>query len=50
VFSLMLKEVPLRTMSGLQAAREAAAAQDPDAVDEGGATHDPEQPAGTLTR
>jgi EmrB/QacA subfamily drug resistance transporter len=50
VLSLMLKEVPLRTMSGLQAAREAAAAQDPDAVDEGGATHDPEEPSRTVSR
>jgi EmrB/QacA subfamily drug resistance transporter len=48
VLALMLKEVPLRLVSGLQAAREAAAARDPDAPDAGGATHDPEQP--TLTR
>jgi EmrB/QacA subfamily drug resistance transporter len=40
VLSLMLKEVPLRMVSGLQAAREAAAAAgQPDA---GGATHEPE--------
>jgi predicted MFS family arabinose efflux permease len=39
VLSLLLKEVPLRTVSGLQAAREAAAAADPDAPDAGGATH-----------
>jgi EmrB/QacA subfamily drug resistance transporter len=50
VFSLMLKEIPLRTVSGLQAAREAAAAADPDMVDAGGATHDPEESAKTLTR
>jgi hypothetical protein len=48
VLALMLKEVPLRLVSGLQAAREAAAARDPDAPDAGGATHDPEQ--STLTR
>jgi len=40
VLALMLKEVPLRMVSGLQAAREAAAAAgQPDA---GGATHEPE--------
>jgi EmrB/QacA subfamily drug resistance transporter len=41
VLALMLKEVPLRMVSGLQAAREAAAAagKGPDA---GGATHEPE--------
>jgi EmrB/QacA subfamily drug resistance transporter len=41
VLALMLKEIPLRMVSGLQAAREAAAAagQGPDA---GGATHEPE--------
>jgi hypothetical protein len=39
VLSLLLKEVPLRTVSGLQAAREAAAAAGPDAPDAGGATH-----------
>ncbi|MEO8887975.1 MAG: MDR family MFS transporter [Jatrophihabitantaceae bacterium] len=49
VLSLMLKEVPLRMVSGLQAAREAAAAADPDAPDAGGATHEPED-AATLTR
>ncbi len=42
VLSLMLKEVPLRTQSGLQAARAAAAATDPDMPDAGGATHAPE--------
>lgn len=41
VLSIMLREVPLRMVSGLQAAREAAAAEGgtPDA---GGATHQPE--------
>jgi EmrB/QacA subfamily drug resistance transporter len=39
VLSVMLKEVPLRTQSGLQAARAAAAATDPDMPDAGGATH-----------
>ena len=48
VLSLMLKEVPLRMVSGLQAAREAAAASNPDAADPGGATHDPER--STLAR
>ncbi len=42
VLSLRLKEVPLRTQSGLEAARAAAAAQDPDVQDAGGATHAPE--------
>jgi EmrB/QacA subfamily drug resistance transporter len=42
VLSVMLKEVPLRTQSGLQAARAAAAATDPDMPDAGGATHAPE--------
>jgi EmrB/QacA subfamily drug resistance transporter len=41
VLSLMLKEVPLRMVSGLQAARDAAAAAS-DAPDAGGATHEPE--------
>jgi hypothetical protein len=44
VLSVMLKEVPLRTMSGMQAARAAAAATDPDMPDAGGATHTPEPP------
>ncbi|MGH8963521.1 MAG: MDR family MFS transporter [Jatrophihabitantaceae bacterium] len=50
VLALMLKEVPLRMVSGLQAAREAAAAKSADSADAGGATHDPEQPSPTLTR
>jgi EmrB/QacA subfamily drug resistance transporter len=41
VLSLFLKEVPLRTQSGLQAAREAAAAAAGDAPDAAGATHQP---------
>jgi EmrB/QacA subfamily drug resistance transporter len=48
VLSLMLKEVPLRMMSGLQAAREAEAATDADAPDAAGATHDAE--VTSLTR
>ncbi len=43
VLALMLKEIPLRMVSGLQAAREAAAA-DGSAPDAAGATHDPEAP------
>ncbi|HET8583834.1 MAG TPA: MDR family MFS transporter [Jatrophihabitans sp.] len=43
VLSLMLREVPLRMTSGLQAAREEAAAAMPDAPDAGGATHDGEE-------
>jgi EmrB/QacA subfamily drug resistance transporter len=42
VLSLFLKEVPLRTQSGLEAARTAAAATDGDMPDAAGATHDPE--------
>jgi EmrB/QacA subfamily drug resistance transporter len=42
VLALALKEVPLRMVSGLQAAREAAAATDKDMPDAGGATHEPE--------
>ena len=42
VLSLFLKEVPLRMVSGLQAAREAAAAKGIDTPDAGGATHQPE--------
>jgi EmrB/QacA subfamily drug resistance transporter len=42
VLSLFLKEVPLRTQSGLQAARSAAAAEEAEMPDAGGATHDPE--------
>jgi EmrB/QacA subfamily drug resistance transporter len=40
VLSFLLPEVPLRLQSGLQAARQAAAAQG--APDAGGATHEPE--------
>jgi EmrB/QacA subfamily drug resistance transporter len=50
VLALFLKEVPLRAQSGLQAARTAAAAEDADMADAGGATHDPEQISPTLTR
>jgi len=42
VLSLFMKEVPLRTMSGMQAAAAAAAATDPNVADAAGATHDPE--------
>jgi EmrB/QacA subfamily drug resistance transporter len=43
VLALLLKETPLRTQSGLQAQRVAAEeATDPDFVDAGGATHEPE--------
>ncbi len=42
VLSLFLKEVPLRTQSGLEAARAAAAAENADVEDAGGATHDAE--------
>ena len=42
ILSLLMKEVPLRTQSGLEAARSEAAAEDPDASDPGGATHDAE--------
>jgi hypothetical protein len=43
VLALLLKETPLRTQSGLQAPRVAAEeATDPDFVDAGGATHEPE--------
>jgi EmrB/QacA subfamily drug resistance transporter len=42
VLAAMMKEVPLRTQSGLQAAREHAAATDPTMPDAGGATHEPE--------
>jgi hypothetical protein len=41
VLAIMLKEVPLRMVSGLQAAREAAAAEG-SSPDAGGATHDPD--------
>jgi EmrB/QacA subfamily drug resistance transporter len=44
VLSLFMKEVPLRTMSGMQAAAAAAAATDPDVEDAARATHDPETP------
>jgi EmrB/QacA subfamily drug resistance transporter len=47
VLSLMLREVPLRMVSGLQAAREAAAGQAPGAPDAGGATHPTDDSAGT---
>jgi EmrB/QacA subfamily drug resistance transporter len=47
VLAVMLREVPLRMVSGLQAARDAAAAAG-DAPDAGGATHDPEEPVATL--
>jgi EmrB/QacA subfamily drug resistance transporter len=50
LLSLLLKEVPLRTQSGLQAARAAAAAADPDMADASGATHEPETISPTLTR
>ncbi|MDT4945642.1 MAG: hypothetical protein QOH14_2375, partial [Pseudonocardiales bacterium] len=53
VLALFLKEVPLRTQSGLQAAqaaRAAAAAEDPDLADAGGATHEPEAVRPTLSR
>jgi MFS family permease len=49
VLSVFLPEIPLRTQSGIQAARAAAAATDPDAEDPGRATHAPEgasSPAG----
>ncbi|HJQ44227.1 MAG TPA: MFS transporter, partial [Jatrophihabitantaceae bacterium] len=49
VLSLLMPEVPLRTQSGIQAAR-AAAASDPDAEDPGRATHTPEGTASTLSR
>ncbi|MDQ2750484.1 MAG: MFS transporter [Actinomycetota bacterium] len=42
LLSLMLKEVPLRTQSGLQAARAEALAEDGDMPDAGGASHEPE--------
>ncbi|MFN2519350.1 MAG: MDR family MFS transporter [Jatrophihabitantaceae bacterium] len=41
VLSLFLREVPLRTQSGLEAARTAAAAEDGDMPDAAGATHEP---------
>jgi hypothetical protein len=43
VLALFLREVPLRTQSGLQAQRAAEEATDPDFIDAGGATHDPEK-------
>ena len=43
ILAAMMKEVPLRLQSGLQAAREHAAATDPSMPDAGGATHEPEQ-------
>jgi EmrB/QacA subfamily drug resistance transporter len=54
VLALFMKEVPLRTQSGMQAAREMAAATDPTMPDAAGATHEPEQispePAGGSAR
>jgi hypothetical protein len=49
VLAAFMKEVPLRTQSGLQAAREQAAATDPSMPDAGGATHAPEQIAPATT-
>jgi EmrB/QacA subfamily drug resistance transporter len=43
VLAAVMKEVPLRTQSGMQAAREHAAATDATMPDAGGATHAPEQ-------
>jgi EmrB/QacA subfamily drug resistance transporter len=43
VLASVMKEVPLRMQSGLQAAREQAAATDASMPDAGGATHQPEQ-------
>ena len=43
VLAALMKEVPLRTQSGMQAAREHAAATDATMPDAGGATHSPEQ-------
>jgi EmrB/QacA subfamily drug resistance transporter len=45
VLSVFMKEVPLRTQSGLEAARAAAAAQNGNAPDASGATHGPEAAA-----
>ncbi|MDT4909757.1 MAG: hypothetical protein QOF87_3007 [Pseudonocardiales bacterium] len=42
LLSLMLKEVPLRTQSGLEAARAEASAADGDMPDAGGASHEAE--------
>jgi hypothetical protein len=42
LLSLMLKEVPLRTQSGLEAARAEASATDGDMPDAGGASHEAE--------
>jgi hypothetical protein len=42
VLSFFMKEVPLRTMSGMRAAAAAEAATNPDMPDAAGATHDPE--------
>jgi hypothetical protein len=49
VISVFMKEVPLRTQSGLQAARAAEAAANPTTPDPAGATHDPEPVSGSLT-
>jgi EmrB/QacA subfamily drug resistance transporter len=49
VISVFMKEVPLRTQSGLQAARAALAAEDPSTPDPGGATHDAEPVSGSRT-
>jgi hypothetical protein len=43
VLAALMKEVPLRTQSGMQAAREHAAATDATMPDAGGATHAPEE-------
>jgi EmrB/QacA subfamily drug resistance transporter len=50
VLAIFMKEVPLRTMSGMQAARQAAMATDPQMPDAAGATHDPEVPASAADR
>ena len=49
VISWFMKEVPLRTQSGLQAARTARAAHDAEAPDPAGATHDPEPVSQSLS-
>ena len=49
VLSILLPEVPLRTLSGIQAARAEQAARD-GAEDPGRATHEPEGTASTLSR
>lgn len=48
--AFLLKETPLRSQSGLQAQRVAAEeATDPDFVDAGGATHEPEAEAASRS-